>query len=631
MRVLVSIIVILLWTCICINNCFTQCKPTGEVQSERLTNYIIKIKLDHDKKIASGTSKISWTNNSPKTVSELRMYMYLNAFKNMKSTWLRPTSGRVFDQSIHDRPKAEWGFVNIDKISARTIDLTTQIKYIQPDGNVDDESLLSVPLGFEVMPGETLELDMVFTSKLPKTIARSGYGENNFHLFVHWYPKLGVYEQDNDGEWDWNCHQFMQSTEFYGEFGNYDVEITCDQSLVLGSSGCEIDERINEDGTKTIRYLAEDVIDYGWVVSPEFDVYEDTWQDTYIKLLVPTDHCGMADRYMTALKQSLDYFDKHLGRYPYPSITVVDPPFHSLRNGFMEYPTMITVGAVRNMPGFFRGSESLLVHEFSHQFFMAVLASNEKEEAWLDEGFVTYYEDRIMEEYYGKHTSQFDLFGIKYGNSEMSRQEYVRLHKNMDTSLDRPGWEIDGDFKGIVYSKTATMLKTLENYIGIDKMDELMKSYFNAFKFKHPRKEDFLNISKQYLRSNFNSNQSEIYIQFLIDCIESSKSIDYMAALKNEKELVVTRVGDLFLPVDVRIKLENGEDLIKQIKNNKKEHRWNFESAIQSVVIDPDRKIYIDQSFINNGVSLNKPNYSRYSTKAVNWINQVLHALGTLI
>lgn len=592
----------------------------------------MNVTLDHEKKMAYGTSRIVWHNPSNKRVRELKMYMYLNSFKDMNSTWLKPTRGEVFGRSMGDKKDGEWGFITIDSISTdRGEVLTSGMKYIQEDGNVDDQSVLLIPLPKAVRGRDSLVLNLSFRSKLPKTIARSGYGENNFHLFVHWYPKLGVFEKNVNGEWGWNCHQFQQSTEFYGDFGLYDVTLTCIDEFVVGSSGCLISEQNNNDGTQTVRYLAEDVIDFAWCVSPELEEYIDEWEDVQVKLLVPRDHCGMADRYMAAIKHSLQYFNDHLGKYPYPGITLMDPPFHSLRNGFMEYPTFATAGTVYGMPRWFRGSESLAIHEFSHQFFMAVLANNEKEEAWLDEGFVTYYEDRIMEDLFSASTSQIDVLGFKYGNSELSREEYVGMRDQSNSAIARPGWEINGDFKGIIYSKTASMLKTLERQIGLAKMDELMRGYFNAFKFKHPRRADFVNTVSDYLKLNVSQEKHDQLITFINLCLDGSDTIDYSVGSVDGKSTTINREGNLNLPVDVQIILSN-QDTINQIWMAKQQSKTlEFEHDIFSVNIDPENKIFMDRNFNNNSFIIQKTRFTRYLTKSITWVQHILQSTSFLI
>ncbi len=248
----------------------------------------------------------------------------------------------------------------------------------------------------------------------------------------------------------------MPGTEFFSDFGDYNVEIYASDHLVIGGSGCKTfsGKVLGTIGEQLVRFQAHDLIDFGWVAYPEYETYTSTYGDTDIEILMVPEHCAFADRYLKAIEQSLEYLEKHVGKYPYPKITVVDPPTHTLNSGFMEYPMMITGATAYGIPRSVRSVESLVIHEFTHMYFMASLASNEKEEAWLDEGFVTYFEDRILDHYYGNQSSLFDVLGARSGNAQQSRNEYVSMENPNLGKIARPGWEFDGGFKSLIYAKT---------------------------------------------------------------------------------------------------------------------------------------------------------------------------------
>ena len=110
-----------------------------------------------------------------------------------------------------------------------------------------------------------------------------------------------------------------------------------------------------------------------------------------------------------------------------------------------------------------RFPEIVTVHEFGHQYFMQLLASNEFEEAWLDEGFNQYYEGRIMDSWYGPRQSQINWFGFRMGDGESSRDGYVHLDNPAIGPAYGNTWELPAGYYGVLtYSKTATWLRTLE-------------------------------------------------------------------------------------------------------------------------------------------------------------------------
>ena len=618
-------------TIMVVNTCvFTQCNTSyNQSQSLKIANYDIEVHLDHKGKSASCIQKLNWKNTSPDTLRELRFYMYMNAFKDLKSTYLKNTR-KMFGQDLKNRTKKEWGHIEVTQAVDRNgNDLVQNQEYIQPnDGNALDETVLSIPLEMPLLPGEVIELDMNFDVKLPRTIVRSGYGPRDFFLFVHWFPQVCVYELKVDGNWGWNSHQFMPGTEFFSDFGDYNVEIYASDHLVIGGSGCKTfsGKVLGTIGEQLVRFQAHDLIDFGWVAYPEYETYTSTYGDTDIEILMVPEHYAFADRYLKAIEQSLEYLEKHVGKYPYPKITVVDPPTHTLNSGFMEYPMMITGATAYGIPRSVRSVESLVIHEFTHMYFMASLASNEKEEAWLDEGFVTYFEDRILDHYYGNQSSLFDVLGARSGNAQQSRNEYVSMENPNLGKIARPGWEFDGGFKSLIYAKTATAFKTMERIIGSDIMDEIIKTYFERHKFTHPKEADLRKIIKEVLEKNTSNFDSDKYLN---QVLHATSSINFkMVDINNStKTIEAIREGNFEIGTEVLIIFKDGSSKTVNWKGSEKHFKHTFSSSkeVISAHIDPEQKIYLDLNLNNNSITLdpNKKPLYKYAAKLGHWLQAV--------
>jgi hypothetical protein len=618
-------------TIMVVNTCvFTQCNTSyNQSQSLKIANYDIEVHLDHKGKSASCIQKLNWKNTSPDTLRELRFYMYMNAFKDFKSTYLKNTR-KMFGQDLNNRTEKEWGHIEVTQaIDRNGNDLVQNQEYIQPnDGNALDETVLSIPLEMPLLPGEVIELDMNFDVKLPRTIVRSGYGPRDFFLFVHWFPQVCVYEPKVDGNWGWNSHQFMPGTEFFSDFGDYNVEIYASDHLVIGGSGCKTfsGKVLGTIGEQLVRFQAHDLIDFGWVAYPEYETYTSTYGDTDIEILMVPEHCAFADRYLKAIKQSLEYLEKHVGKYPYPKITVVDPPTHTLNSGFMEYPMMITGATAYGIPRSVRSVESLVIHEFTHMYFMASLASNEKEEAWLDEGFVTYFEDRILDHYYGNQSSLFDVLGARSGNAQQSRNEYVSMENPNLGKIARPGWEFDGGFKPLIYAKTATAFKTMERIIGIDIMDEIIKTYFERHKFTHPKEADLRKIIKEVLEKNTSNFESDKYLD---QVLHATSSVNFkMVDINNStKTIEAIREGNFEIGTEVLIMFKDGSSKTVNWKGSEKYFKHTFSSSkeVISAHIDSEQKIYLDLNLNNNSITLdpNKKPLYKYAAKLGHWLQAV--------
>lgn len=649
-------------------NARSQCDPFfPKALSPRTANYAINVTLDDASRTIDATQTIRFSNQSPVPIAVVQLYLYLNAFKNTESTFLRGAPN-IFGQGFIDRKETEWAWVDIQQFEQETgsgrSNLKANMRYIQrDDGNKADQTVLEVGLEKPLQPGETAVFQLKWKARMPRTIARAGYSKD-FYLFCHWFPQMGVFEPNNEGVWDWNCHQFMRQTEFYADFGVYDVRITTADKFIMGASGCLVEEKSNGNGTVTRHYHAEDVIDFAWSVYPYFKVMEERWKDVQIRLLIPPEHAAMGPRYLHALKFALEYLDQHVGKYPYSSITVVDPPFHGLRSGLMEYPTFITAGTFYGTPECFHNSESLAVHEFVHQYFMGMVASNEKEEPWLDEGFVTYYEDRIIDAAYGEKRSMVDVLGYRFDNSELSRIEYTTMRNPREGKVARPGWQFSNtNRKSLIYSKTATTLRTLQALVGDAKMDEIIKAYFEKWKFKHPRGHDFMAVLQAELRvlpdsvfarQVYNLFETSIYNALVLDYAvtgisnetllapqgvfgDNPASFSYQdgsGARASRSIVEVHRKGDWVFPVELLVTFEDGstKTLYWSGEEGVKEFAFYDSPKIVSAQVDPKYKLALDVDWNNNSMTL-KPEKAalwKYAAKVVFWIQNIMQVTSIL-
>ncbi len=209
----------------------------------------------------------------------------------------------------------------------------------------------------------------------------------------------------------WNCHQFHSNSEFYANHSVYDVVITVPDEYVVGSGGMLISETdcIDDDNYKTLTCRAEDIVDFAWTAWPGYAVYTDQWRHVKITLLIPPERKDQVGRQFTAVKNALEYLTENVGPYPWTHLTFVDPPAVGNGAGGMEYTTIFTSTSIWKIPGFIHMPEMVTVHEFGHAYFMGILATNEFEDPWMDEGMNSFWEARIMDHYWGEKSGMIDL------------------------------------------------------------------------------------------------------------------------------------------------------------------------------------------------------------------------------
>jgi hypothetical protein len=414
------------------------------------------------------------------------------------------------------------------------------------------------------------------------------------------------------------------------------VDITLPEKFQVGATGVLYKEEKNSDGTKTWYFHAEDVIDFGWVASPEFEVIEDQWKHVKIKLFIIPEYACCTQRFLTSVKYAMEYFDENLAIYPFNTLTMVVPPFHGINSGGMEYPTFITTPGAYAFPTNIRSPEYFVVHEFVHQYFMMMLATNEQEEAWLDEGFTSYYKSRILDHYYGDKNAVVNYDFFHMGAMEFFRSRYLGMENPKIAEIPRPGWKFPhGGYRDLAYAKTAMMLKTLEGIVGLETMDDILKAYFKKWSFKHPGGQDFIDIVNEIVPQKhgdeFGANMNWFFEQTLYgtDVCDyavasisnrsiqkeaygifehkgfkaSTKAINQDKKHKYKARVVLNRLGELKFPVEVLVHFENGEEKLEKWDGQARAIDFEYETnhKIDWVKIDPEQKLYMDINFLNNG------------------------------
>ncbi len=607
--------------------------------SNRIANYDIDVSLNTENKTLRGKEILTWKNTSRDTLNEFHFHLYLNAFKSKHSTFMKEFENEV--------TKEEAGYIKITGIQlGNGENLTKNIEFIAlDDNNKYDETVVRIKSKTGILPDSTIQFEIDFTAKLPKLSFRTGYVQDYFFV-AQWFPKIGVYEPQNyqdSSKWTWNCHQFHAHSEFYADFGVYNVKITLPDNYIVGASGLLWDEKQNANQTKTLHFKANDVIDFAWTASPNYLVYTEKWKDTNISFLYQKEHKQQINRHIDALKSAFEYFETNVGEYPYPSITVIDPPIYGLGAGGMEYPMLITVGTVKFLPTGIKMPELTTIHEFGHQYFMGILATNEFEEAWLDEGINSYYETRIMDEIYGYSNSLIDFAGLTIGDGETQRIDYINLANLRISPINNYAWNFPSYSYGtLVYSKAATMLQTLEGLVGKEVMDRVMQTYFEEWKFKHPKTEDFIKITSQIIKKKYGNDFGENMDWFFEQTLYGTAVCDYSveSILNSEVEkgediesdgviskVRIHRLGDMYLPNELLIEFTDGSKIIEKWDGKAATTVFTFKGKkIKSVQIDPENKIKLNINFSNNSKTL-KPKTSsfwKYAEKIMYWLQNIM-------
>jgi hypothetical protein len=633
--------------------------------SPRIANYEISVKLDPETKKLYGSQILTWRNDSEDYINDLQFHLYLNAFKNELSTLMKESSGS--HRGLTLEKDGGWGWIEIESMMMNDQELKSKFEFIQPDdGNGDDQTVLRIPLDEPVKPQEVITLNINFIARLPQVFARTGY-KGDFYMVGQWFPKIGVYEEAGERyatEGQWNCHQFHINSEFFADYGVYEVKITVPNNYIVGATGVLIDEKKVNETEKSFTYYCEDVHDFAWTADPNYIIVEDQWRHVAIRFLAHPGRETQVERHIGSAKVALEYFDEWYGEYPYPTLTIVDPAYGGFGAGGMEYPTLITAGSIWMLPDGVRFPEIVTIHEFGHNYWYGILGSNEFEEAWLDEGITTYSEIKIMEKYYSEEGgSIISVFGLNIYDTEMAWGSYQSGPKR--DAIYNYSWKYGqygyGTFS---YHKPGLMMLTLHNYLGEEMMKKVMQAYYDRFSFKHPTSRDFINTVNDVTGEDFNWFFDQILygtdvLDYKVKSISSKlipkKSLgilgnplidiradssednsDEREPSEKEKSLynnkvVIAREGEVIFPVEILVKLDNGEELWEKWdgKDRYIVYEYESENKVISAEVDPERKVWLDINFINNGktIAVNRAATFKYTARWLFWMQNILHII----
>jgi len=614
--------------------------------SQRVVHYEIDAKYDATKQTIDATEVLTYHNLTGQALDHFPFHLYLNGFQP-KATWVR--EAKLIGNRDTSYAKWEDKEHGAEEIKSFEVvgqgDLTKDLQFIQPDdGNKDDKTVVDVRVPKAIPPGAYVQFKIVFHDQLPETQARTGW-KRDFVLGGQWFPKVGVWWQGA-----WNCHQFHATTEFFADFGVYDVKLTLPQNEIVGASGVKVGEVNNPDNTKTLTYHGDDIHDFAWTASPRYKVKDDgvfqgQMGPVKLRIMMQPGHWKQVDRHERITIQTMEQFEKRYGPYPYKTLTVVDPEPDSAAGG-MEYPTFITGDSSWFMPQGFHLPEVVVEHEFGHQYWYGMIATNEFEDAWMDEGINSYSELKVLDSIFGPDTSVINLGGMTLGEPGFQRLSYISAASLDGMSQKAYEYYSFGSYGAITYGKTASVLLTLEGIIGKDTMDRAMHAYFMKYRFSHPTKEDFLKTIEETagkdLRWYFNQAVYGTQVldyevmridSFPVNWYEEQKGM----GKKDDKDAVykstvwVHRKEDFIMPVELEIHFANGERIREHWDGQARWTKFSYErkGKIESAEIDPDHKIYIDRDNFNNSrmaESNGKParKLAHYWLFVTQWMGQAL-------
>jgi hypothetical protein len=617
--------------------------PPLPAVSPRNASYTIEARLDPDAHRVTGRLLLDWRNTSDQALASFPFHLYWNAFRNNLSTLARG-EGRRAPDAAHRDPRS-FGWIEVKSVrllGEAEQDLTPTLRYLNEDGNADDRTVMQVQSRRPILPGASARFRIEWQALLPYgTVGRAGW-IHDYNFVAQWFPKIGVFSRGQ-----WNCHTFYPWTEFFSDFGVYDVTLTLPSGFVVGATGRLESRTANADGSESYRFVQEDVHDFAWTASRRFlerraRFEEPGYPPVAIRLLLQPEHASLAERYLAATKIALRSYGSWSAPYPYAQVTVVDPAWNSASGG-MEYPTLFTGGTQWLAPEALQSPEGVTIHEAGHQFWYGLVANNEFEEAWLDEGFNSYMEAKAAAQALGPASWGRRFFGFEEGRGARAGWPFVAPGVLIPRGSDSlPGLRLGGEAdvmakKGWAYrdaasyslnsyGKPALVMQTLEGLLGEETMVKVLRTYARRYRFAHPTTEDFLATVDEVTGGGWRWFFNETFF--------SSDLCDYAVEVKNEprrepagflpgadgrlelqalragdgggaavyeSSVTVLRKGEVRMPVELRVEFADGRVVDERWNGRDRWYRFRYEGArVVRAIVDPRHVIAIDVDPTNN-------------------------------
>lgn len=587
----------------------------GEERPTPVASYQIRVTLDPAAKTLRGHEALTYLNVSKDALPVLPFHLYLNAFRDSTSTFMREGGGMLrSDRFDPNHP----GWIEVDAARQDGRDLNKSFD--------DDRTVMTLTLPSPLQPGAQAVIEFDFRAQLPRVFARTGFWDNDFFMVGQWFPKIAVYD-----DLGWHSWPFHANAEFFADFGAYDVDVTVPKSFVVGATGT-LQRTQNEGDWKTESYHAEDVIDFAWTASPHYKTATRRSGKVDITLLYQPENQQYVERYLRATEQALEAYGQWYYPYPYPRITVVDPPSAASGASGMEYPMLVTggVGAIGipEIPGAtVREAEVVVLHEVGHEWFYATVATNEAEEPWLDEGFTDFSTVEAATRYYGSRTSMIDAGVAGLGYGDMRRLEYLVMPR---VSTYGKAWDFGSIEYGVAaYSKPDVVLSTLKNILGAGTFDRVIKTYAERYRFKHPRTEDFIAVAQELSGQNLKwFFDQAVYGRGVLDYAVESANTRRADSRTFHSEVVLARKGEVKFPVDVLVAFGDGTTRRQVWDGQAVSQTLTFDTPapLAYAALDPDKKFTMEVNTVDNSLTV-QPQVAplmRFATRWLFWMQAIL-------
>ncbi len=571
-------------------------------------DYKLNVTLDTAKHSVTGTTLITYTNNSPDALGFLWLQVDQNIYKeDSRGVATSPVEGGRFSNKTFTQGDEIKGVYIIKNGKAEKVD------YIVTDTRMQIKLKDNLAAG-----GAKIQLKIDYKFDVPEygtdRMGRKLYKNGWVYEIAQWYPRMEVYD-DVTG---WNVIPYMGASEFYLEYGDFDYTVTAPANLLVVGSGellnplevysPKVLARVNaakvsdktimikdsvdlnsadsypKKASLTWHFFCKNARDVSWAASKAF-----IWDAARINLpsgkkavaqsVYPIESKGQGawSRSTEYVKACIELYSSEWFEYTYPVATNVGGIV-----GGMEYPGIVFCSSQSQGGGLWEVTN----HEFGHNWFPMIVGSNERKYAWMDEGFNTFIN--------GVDTKVFNK-GEYWEPADQQKAATAMFAPGADPIMSTPD-VIQPDYLGYAaYEKPALGLKILrEQILGEQRFDYAFKTYIKRWAFKHPTPWDFFHTMDNAAGEDLSWFWNEWFTTTLtLD--QSVKAIDYVDNDPSKGSLITIENNEgMALPAIINIKEENGNSGTVKLPAEiwQRGGVWTFAykstSKITFATLDPD-------------------------------------------
>jgi hypothetical protein len=578
---------------------------------QNYASYILRAEIDPETHILSGSSQVTYQNNSPDELDIIVVELAQNLHKEgtPKKEMTEITGGK--DLSLVKLNGTEYQPISIMQRwtqNAHGYIIEGTQMYIFP------EDIL--------MPGSSMDFEFEWSFEIPQQGAsgRMGRSRDNLYFIGYWYPQIAVY----DDVYGWMDDPFVGNAEFYHGFADYDLSVTMPREWIVMGTG----EFLNPEETlseRTLsRYYEAGESDQTYVIA-NFDELADatsesdngklTWKFYSDKVRDVAFSATLESRWEGArtpvgdlngdgesdytrintfyresaplwteqteyAQHSITFFSDYMN-HPYPWAHMTSVEGAEIIGGGMEFPMMTIIGDYNNA-GAVR-LYGVTAHELAHMWFPMIISTNERRYTWIDEGYTSFHTNEANIDFYGDQFDHNDVFGgyLRVAGTDFEGE----IMRWSDFHYPGPAYGVAS------YPKPASVLIALRGVLGEKLFMDAHLELIERWKYKHPYPWDIFNTIEDVADMDLSWFWRAWYYETWV----LNQSIAGVYEDGDETVIMIEDLGDVPMPVLLKITFEDGttfretigvNDWLKGQRNI--EFRISTDSEVVRVQIDPD-------------------------------------------